>query len=207
MSSGHGPYRIMAQNPVLTDGDLSLRAVEPEHIEAIRNWRNDQMDVLRQSAPITAEAQLAYFERAIWPDKVSKTPANILLGLFEGEQIIGYGGLVHIAWDYQRAEISFLLDSEIADDPAVVERLFGQWLRLMQTLAFDQLGLSRLTTETYEMRALYLRLLDKAGFQREGRLRDHVVVDGRKVASILHGCLVTDIGQSIGLRIDRGKGG
>lgn len=194
MNLSTGPYRVMAHNPVLTDGDLSARAVEPEHIEAIRHWRNDQMDVLRQSRPITASEQVTYFERAIWPDKASDTPANILLALYERDRFIGYGGLVHLAWDYGRAEISFLLDSQMAGDEAEVERLFSRWLRLMQRLAFDHLGLSRLTTETYETRSLYLRLLDEAGFQREGRLRDHVVVDGRKRDSILHGCLATDIG-------------
>ena len=195
MSLGLGPYRVMAQTPILTVGDLSVRAIEPEHIEAIRNWRNDQMDVLRQSRAISPNEQVAYFERAIWPDKASETPANILLGLFKGDQIIGYGGLVHIAWDYQRAEISFLLDSQIAGNLDEVERLFAQWLKLMQTLAFDHLGLTRLTTETYEIRELYLRLLDEGGFQREGRLRDHVVVDGQKVASVLHGRLASDIGR------------
>lgn len=190
-----GPYRVMAQTPVLTDGDLSARALEPEHIELIRNWRNDQMDVLRQSRPISASEQVAYFSRAIWPDKASDTPANILLGLFEKDRFIGYGGLVHMAWDYGRAEISFLLDSRIAGDQAMVERLFSRWLRLMQTLAFDHLGLSRLTTETYEMRELHLRLLDEAGFKREGCLRDHVVVDGRKMDSVLHGCLASDIAR------------
>lgn len=193
MSLGSGPYRVMAQTPVLKDGDLSARPLEPEHIEAIRNWRNNQMDVLRQSQPISAAEQVAYFDRAIWPDKASDIPANILLGLFEKDRFIGYGGLVHLAWDYGRAEISFLLDSHLEGDQARVERLFSRWLRLMQTLAFDHLGLSRLTTETYEMRDLHLRLLDEAGFQREGRLRDHVVVDGRRMDSVLHGCLVSDI--------------
>lgn len=195
MNQSTGPYRVMAQNPVLTDGDLSARALEPEHIEAIRNWRNEQMDVLRQSRPISSSEQVAYFERAIWLDKASDTPANILLALYEGDRFIGYGGLVHLAWDYGRAEISFLLDSQMAGDEAVVERLFSRWLRLMQKLAFEHLGLSRLTTETYETRSLHLRLLDEAGFEREGRLREHVVVEGHKRDSILHGCLASDIGR------------
>lgn len=193
MKLGTGPYRVMAQNPVLTDGVISARAIEPEHIEAIRGWRNDQIDVLRQSRPISAEEQLAYFARSIWPDKASDTPANILLGLFEGDRIIGYGGLVHLAWDYGRGEISFLLASEFADDRLRVEPLFAGWLRLMQRLAFEQLGLMRLTTETYEMRTLHLRLLDEAGFKREGRLRDHVTVGGQRMDSILHGCLASDL--------------
>jgi len=195
MTQGTGPYRVMSQRPVLRDGSVVVRAVEPEHIEPIRCWRNAQTDVLRQSRAITTEEQVAYFERVVWPDKGSNRPSNILLGLFENGRIIGYGGLVHIAWDYARAEVSFLLATEIAQDEAVVSTLFATWLRQMQGLAFDYLGLSRLTTETYAMRTLHLRILDEAGFQREGLLRQHVTVDGRPMDAVVHGCLASDVGR------------
>lgn len=195
MTEGAGPYRVMSKRPVLGDGLVVVRAVEPEHIETIRCWRNAQIDVLRQSRPITAEEQVAYFERVVWPDKKSDRPSNILLGLFEDGRMIGYGGLVHIAWDYGRAEVSFLLATEIAQDDERVSSLFATWLRQMQGLAFDDLGLSRLTTETYVMRALHLRILDEAGFQREGLLRQHVRVGGRPMDAVVHGCLASDLGR------------
>lgn len=193
MSDGRGPYRVMRQRPVLGDGSILVRAIEPEHIELIRCWRNAQIDVLRQTRPITTEEQVAYFERAIWPDKEADQPANILLGLFQNDRLIGYGGLVHIAWDYARAEVSFLLDSEIAGDDEGVSTLFAAWLRQMQSLAFDDLGLSRLTTETYAMRTLHLRVLDEAGFRQEGVLRQHVRVGGRPMDAVVHGCLASDL--------------
>ena len=193
MTDGRGPYRVMRQRPVLGDGSILVRAIEPEHIELIRCWRNAQIDVLRQTRPITTEEQIAYFERAIWPDKEVDQPANILLGLFRNDRLIGYGGLVHIAWDYARAEVSFLLDSEIAGDDEGVSILFAAWLRQMQSLAFDDLGLSRLTTETYAMRTLHLRVLGEAGFRQEGLLRRHVRVGGRPMDAVVHGCLASDI--------------
>ena len=195
MTEGIGPYRVMSRRPALSDGSIVVRAVEPEHIEAIRCWRNAQIDVLRQSRAITAEEQIAYFEQVVWPDKGSDQPSNILLGLFEKDRIIGYGGLVHIAWDYTRAEVSFLLATEIAANEEVVSTLFAIWLRLMQRLAFDDLGLSRLTAETYAMRALHIRVLEEAGFQREGLLRDHVRVGGRPMNAVVHGCLASDVGR------------
>jgi RimJ/RimL family protein N-acetyltransferase len=196
MTQGAGPYQVMARRPVLNDGSLVVRAVEPEHIEPIRCWRNAQIDVLRQSRAITAEEQIAYFKRTIWPEKTSDRPSNILLGLFENGQIIGSGGLVHIAWDYGRAEVSFLLATEISRADEVVEARFEAWLRQMQSLAFDDLGLSRLTTETYAMRTLHIRVLEKVGFQPEGRLREHVRVDGRPMDALVHGCLASDLGRA-----------
>jgi len=194
MTDEHGAYRVMKSRPILAEGALLVRAVQPQDIELIRCWRNAQIDVLRQSRPITPEEQIAYFERAIWPDKASDQPSNILLALFEHERLIGYGGLVHIVWDYARAEVSFLLSTQIArsDEP----RLFAAWLRLMQQLAFDGLGLARLTTETYAMRTSHIEVLEQEGFRREGVLREHVRVAGHPMDAVMHGCLASELGRS-----------
>lgn len=193
MTAGMGPYAVMRSRPVLSMGRFEVGAIEPADIELIRQWRNDQMDVLRQSRPITAQEQEAYFARAIWPDKAADQPSNILLGIYDQGQLVGYGGLVHILWDYSRAEISFLLASDIAEDTSLVAELFAAWVRLMQQLAFEDLGLSRLTTETYAMRQMHIRLLEEAGFQREGLLRQHVIVHGQAMDAVVHGCLYSDL--------------
>jgi len=181
-----GPYACMAEAR-LGEGPFSVAAVEPRHIEAIRQWRNAQMDVLRQSHPIAAEAQIDYFARQIWPDKAQARPANILLVIEEDGEPVGYGGLVHIAWEHERAEISFLVKPEIAADLPHYRRCFLGFLGLAERLAFDQLGLHRLFTETYAIREDHMAVLDEAGFRREGRMRHHVRIDGRPVDSILHG--------------------
>ena len=193
MSVGSGPYRVMPL-PRLTGSRLSARAVEPADIEAIRLWRNAQIDVLRQSRPIEPDEQTAYFARAIWPQKSLPEPSNILLSILEDGRLVGYGGLVHIAWDYRRAEVSFLLDPAISRSEADVADIFGDWVRMMQRLAFADLGLTRLTTETYAMRDLHIRVLEQNGFQREGVLRQHVRVAGRPMDALVHGCLASDIG-------------
>jgi len=191
MTLGRGSYRVMPRQ-VLCDGSLRARAVEPGDIEAIRTWRNAQTDVLRQSEEISPQAQAVYFRDRIWPDKAALEPANILLALERDGAMIGYGGLVHIAWDYGRAEISFLLDKNLADDRTLLAETFSGWLRMMQGLAFDDLGLTRLTTETYAMRRDHISLLEAAGFVREGVLRDHVRVRGAAMDAIVHGRLACD---------------
>lgn len=178
--------------PELTEGVFAVRAVEPEHIEQIRQWRNAQIDVLRQSHPIAPKEQVDYFARTIWPEKALKTPTNILLILLEGGVPIGYGGLVHIDWNYSRAEISFLLDPAIEQDKEKTRDIFTSWIRLMKRLAFDELGLSRLTTETYAMRKLHIDVLEMSGFVCEGRLREHVQVGGEPMDALLHGSLSRD---------------
>lgn len=171
-------------------GPYWVETVQPGDIEAIRQWRNAQLDVLRQPAPITPAEQEAYFAARIWPSLQKARPAEILLSFHEGDRRIGYGGLVHIAWEHARAEISFLLDP--GEPSAAYAGRFTAFLALMKTIAFNDLGLTRLFTETYALRTDHIAVLEAAGFRREGMLRDHVQIGGRAVDSLIHGCLKSD---------------
>jgi len=186
MIDASNDYLIMS-NTQLQDGELSLRAVAPCDIEAIRRWRNSQMDVLRQTAFISTEAQRCYFEEYVWPEKGSRYPRQILLAIDLGGRLIGYGGLVHIAWQHKRAELSFLLEPSLENKSAVRASLFLRFLRLVRILAFADLKLSRLWTETYAHRTEHISTLEASGFQLEGCLREHVIIDGKPLDSLLHG--------------------
>lgn len=188
MGDGTGPYRVIS-NPDLREDYFSASAVQPNHIEAIRRWRNAQLKILRQPRPISSPEQVAYFDREIWPDKLVDHPRNVILVFQSKKEIIGYGGLVHISWLDARAEVSFLLDPGRNIGPAEYRNTFGAWLLLMKKLAFDDLGLRRLTTETYITRSENLPILEQAAFVKEGVLRDQVLIDEVYVDSILHGCI------------------
>lgn len=168
-----------------------IRTVQPDDIECIRRWRNAQMVVLRQKREISTAEQLMYFEQQIWPSLDDPYPQNLLLAYFFNNQLIGYGGLVHIAWEHLRAEVSFLLDPARVNDPLCnyVDD-FLAFLELIKTLAFDDLNLQRLFTETYSTRVNHIRVLEAADFILEGVLRRHVILDGRPVDSLIHGCLI-----------------
>jgi len=186
MPDGQGPYRVMPR-PEIALGSLAALAVGPEHIEQIRRWRNAQMSVLRQSKCISRDEQIAYFNSVIWPDKQSDRPSNILLMCLRDGDLIGYGGLVHISWSDLQAEISFLLDPVHRRDAQRYAAAFATWIDLMKSLAFEDLNLRKLTTETFATRTDHLEILDQSGFGRAGVLKGHVVIDGNRVDSILHG--------------------
>lgn len=188
MSSAEIDYQIMPRS-CLIDRDLLIRAVKPDDIEFIRQWRNAQMDVLRQSTLITPDAQQRYFEQFIWPDKLLPEPRQILLAIEYRGQLIGYGGLVHISWSYRRAEISFLLKPSFENDTSVLRDLFYRYLALVQELAFEDLNLNRLTTETYENRVNHIEVLEASGHRLEGVLRDHVIVKGKLTSALVHAIL------------------
>lgn len=166
-----------------------ITAIQDNHVEPIRVWRNAQMDVLRQASPIEPAQQNEYYTRHIWPTLSQSRPANILMGLLFEEQLIGYGGLVHIGWEHRRAEVSFLLNPARLADVDLYAQDFSEFLGLIQELAFLDLKLHRLYTETYDIRSHHIAVLEANGFVREGVLRDHIRIDMRPVNSIIHGLL------------------
>lgn len=197
-------YACMPRHRVAR-GAFSVRAVSPEDIEPIRLWRNAQMDVLRQTQPISPDEQVAYYAQQIWPTLALPQPPNILLAYEESGRRIGYGGLVHIAWPHRRAEVSFLLDPTQLSSRARFDRLFETFLLLMQELAFEDLNLRRLCTETYAFRTEHIDMLEKCGFEREGVLRGHVIVNGVPTDSVLQGCVVaTQEGNSLAATVVAG---
>lgn len=188
MMHGEQAYSVMPK-PRLEDGELTLRAVEPSDVEAIRQWRNAQMDVLRQTTVITPEAQQRYFAEHVWPQKILPYPEQILLAIERNGELVGYGGLVNISWRDLRAEVSFLLAPSIECDRQMRSVIFSKFLRILKKLAFLDLSLSRLWTETYANRAEHILTLESSGFQFEGRLRNHVALNDIFVDSLIHGAL------------------
>lgn len=178
--------------PILAAGALTIEAVQPEHIERIRQWRNEQMDVLRQTSVITAQQQQMYYMEHIWPETRAAHPRTILLAYKDQDRLVGYGGLVHVAWEHRRAEVSFLLDTALSAAGDAYSRYFSSFLQLIKRLAFGDLGLHRLFTETYATRDAHIAILESAGFRPEGVLREHVRIGGQGVDSIIHGCLNID---------------
>jgi len=174
--------------PALARGPYRIEAVQPAHIELIRVWRNRQMDVLRQSAVISEADQVRYYERHIWPTMSLPEPDNILVGYTEDGRLVGYGGLVHIAWAARSAEVSFLLDPALLPDATIYRRYHLGFLELIKRLAFEDLGMLALTTETYAHRRAHIGNLEAAGFRRVEVVADAVVIDGVATDSIMHRC-------------------
>jgi RimJ/RimL family protein N-acetyltransferase len=170
-------------------GRLVLRAIRREDLEPIRGWRNAQLEVLRQAAPLSPDDQQRYWDTVLSPEFERPQPRQILVAATQAGALVAYGGLVHIDWPSARAEVSFLAPAETAADLPRYSALFADFLAALQRLAFDQLGLHRLFTETYDLRPHHVAVLEAAGFAPEGRMVDHVRIGGRFVDSLLHGCV------------------
>tara|TARA_B100000315_G_C14445147_1_gene526482 strand:+ start:267 stop:830 length:564 start_codon:yes stop_codon:yes gene_type:complete len=168
-------------------GDYVIEAVQPQHIEKIRKWRNEQMDVLRQSKPISKAEQFAYYEKNVWPEMIKKNPDKILLSIMHDGILKGYGGLVYLNWEHLRGEISFILDTQIANTEMDFGELFPLFLLMIKNIAFHDLSLYRIYGELFDIRPQYAKAFENAGFTLEGVLKAHRRLNGEPIDSLIYG--------------------
>ena len=56
----------------------------------------------------------------------------------------------------------------------------------MKEVNFSILDFHKLFTETYSHRSFHISILEKAGFELEGMLRDHVIIEKKYFNSLIH---------------------
>lgn len=191
-------YRPLPQAEYRHDA-YRLIPIRYEDREPIRAWRNAQLDVLRQAAPLTSEQQEEYFQRVVLPLLEQEKPGQLLFSLLHEDKLIAYGGLVHVSWADLRAEVSFLVEPARAADAATYRADFLAHLRLLGQVAFEGLKFNRLFTETYDIRPAHIAILEAAGFRLEGRLRQHIqLAPGTFADSLMHGQLAADYVTAFG---------
>jgi len=184
-------YNCLQKNVYLQDS-YSIFPIRHDDIQVIRLWRNDQLTILRQKKLLSEQEQEDYFKNVTKKTFNAKNPNCILFSFLLGDECIGYGGLVHIDWNSKTAEISFLNETKRSNKPKIYEQDFAIFLKLIFQVAFLDLNFNKLTTETYEFRNLTIKILENYGFRLEGRLKNHVLKEGKYFDSILHGLLKED---------------
>jgi RimJ/RimL family protein N-acetyltransferase len=181
-------YRILNNNTYKIE-QYSIVPIRKEDILFIKKWRNEQMTILRQKKLLTNQEQFSYYEDDVVQSFSQVNPKNILFSYLYSDRCIGYGGLTNIDWLSKRAEISFLLDTKRVTDPALYEIEFTIFITFMKKVVFDDLNFNRIFTETYAFRQGHISILEKNGFRFEGRMKQHVMIKGKFVDSLLHGFL------------------
>lgn len=178
---------ICLKEKSFSEPPYTITSIRQDDMLLIRQWRNEQIAILRQKASLSVEEQQAYWVKEVEPSFKEQHPRQILFSFLHAGKCIGYGGLTHIDWDAKRAEVSFLLQTERGEHPQLYKKDFTHFLNLLKKVAFQDLNFHRLFTETFDIRPLHVRVLESVGFREEGRLKDHVIIEGRYVDSIIHG--------------------
>lgn len=169
--------------------NYALKTLYLADMMKIKDWRNAQMNVLRQNVVLTDETQENYYLNIIVPSYQAKEPQILVFGFRFHDYLIGYGGLTNIDWKSKRAEVSFLIDTARTINIEQYCIDFEMFLKIIKSFAFIELKINRLFTETYANRPFHVEVLERNGFKHEGRLKQHVYIDGIFIDSLIHGCL------------------
>ena len=172
--------------------DRIYRPIDKSDLPELLRWRNEQQRVLRQQEELTVEHQQRWFAEVVEPSYQQIRPRSLQVIALTAATRVSYGGLTNIEWVSRRAELSFLAATERTQPFERYAAEFRRFLKWTADFAFEELGLNRIFTETWDFRDEHIGILEGFGFVCEGRLRQHVAKDGRAHDALLHGLLAND---------------
>jgi RimJ/RimL family protein N-acetyltransferase len=121
---------------------IDYRELRKEDMPIILKWRNDSMETLRTPYKLTLEQQMHWYNNTIC-DRQSNTRywAFTKVG---NDEIIGFGGIENVIWEYRTGEISILIGKEF-------RRLrYGECAVLMiLSQAFNSMNMHNIWGECY----------------------------------------------------------
>lgn len=171
------------RNPFLVGEKIYLRPLERDDAPILLPWVNDPdvIATLRMYTPKNLQNELEFIERT------SKSDTEIVLGiaLKERDKLIGSTGLHSIDWKNRHCEFGIV----IGDKTEWGKGYGTETTRLMVNYAFETLGMHRVWLRVYEYNQRAIRAYERAGFVREGLLREDRYHNGRFFHTIVMGLL------------------
>lgn len=175
---------VALDKQVYSKGEFKIVPIRHEDRYSIMKWRNEQIYHLRQTVPLDQETQDKYFDEVVSKLYEVETPNQLLFSFLKGETCIGYGGLVHINWVDQNAEISFIMDTALESESFLP--LWHIYLDLIEQVGFVQLKLHKLYVYAFDLRPHLYSMLEKANYVLDARLKEHARFRGKYVDVVIY---------------------
>jgi RimJ/RimL family protein N-acetyltransferase len=159
----------------LEDDAVKLRPLQPPDVDITTAWRNDPAirdQVLSFRFPVTHQMETRFIDRAIAGDGIDQCVAGIVDR--SDEVLCGLVYLRDIDWISRHANFGIMIGRRDRQG----RRLGLRAMRLMLGHGFRVLNLERIYLYVVDYNGPAKRLYLSYGFIPEGRLRDHVALDG-----------------------------
>lgn len=176
-------YKGLNKN-TFSHGEYSIVPIRYEDRSDIMQWRNEQMYHLRQNSLLTKEDQENYFRNVVAKLFDQEKPNQILFSYLKNDECIGYGGLVHINWIDQNAEISFIMKTALEQNE--FNKHWSIYLDLIEEVMFEELNLHKLYTYAFDLRPHLYVVLEEKKFRKEVALEDHCFFNGKFIDVVIH---------------------
>jgi diamine N-acetyltransferase len=167
---------------MITGKKVRLRALERSDLPYFVTWFNDP----EVTQGLLIHWQLSIGQEEKWYERVlarpfEEQPLMIEVQTPEGWQAIGDLGFNEIDRLHRNAEIGIAIG-----DKRFWNQGFGtEAMSLMVRYGFNDLNLHRIYLQVYETNPRAIRSYEKAGFVREGVMREAVFKDGRYINVVL----------------------
>ena len=161
----------------------------------IMNWRNDQMYHLRQKEKLNRRSQEKYFKEIIDPLFEENLPKQLLFSILKEDNLVAYGGLVHIDWESRVSELSLVMDTEL--EAMFFEEIWIAFLGFSKHFAFRKLALEKIYTYAFDIRPKLYKPLEQSGFILEARLVHHILINNIYYDVLIHSFINPKKGFSI----------
>ncbi len=149
---------------------VQLRAFEPEDVDTIVRWVNDEMVTRYLSDALIYPVSKADEQK--WLESISGTNHKEKVFAIEtlNRELIGSVGLHNINWIERKAEMGIMIGEKEFWNKGYGSDALHEVLRI----AFEKMNLNRVYLRVYENNSRAIRVYEKCGFQKEGVLRqDH----------------------------------
>ncbi len=185
-------YKRLAQQ-IFADGNYKLVPIRDEDRHQIRQWRNEQIDILRQKKLLTIEKQDEYFKEVVAKLFEEEDPTQLLFSFLENDILVGYGGLVHIDWESLNGEISFITETSRNREIQRFKNDWGEFLKILKVIASVHLRFNKIYTYAYDIRPALFSVLDENNFKQEATLKKHISIHGDLHHVLIHSYFCTPI--------------
>ena len=164
---------------------LYLRAIERDDLQRCHDWMNDEdlRATLAQRYPISLAREADWIERATRGQDPSHLTFAICL--FEGDRHIGNCSLEGIDRDNAVATFGILIGERDCRGRGLGEEA----TRTLCRYAFDELNLQKIRLDVYAANENAVKTYERAGFRKEGLLREEAYRKGRRIDVIRMGLL------------------
>jgi RimJ/RimL family protein N-acetyltransferase len=148
---------------------VSLRALEKEDLEILKEWRNSKH--VRKS---TREYKLLnMINQKNWFESIHQLnpPREIMFGILnKRKKLIGVTGLTYIDWKNRNSEISIYFSTNNWQTKSEAKEV----INLILEYGFEELNLHRLYVEIFSLMKDNIKLFSQLKFIKEGELREKI---------------------------------
>lgn len=159
-------------NIVCENDQVYLRPIELADTDLILKWRNS--DSVRKyfiyQKPFTKEGHEKWLKEEVGTGKV----VQMIICLKNNDQPIGSTYIRDIDYEHQKGEYGIFIGEDAARGKGVGTSV----AKMMIDYAFQTLHLHRLLMRVFAENASSIACNERAGYEREGYLRDDVYVNG-----------------------------